>query len=364
MKTVIGLFRDRQEAIATISDLKRVGAHDADISVLSSESLDDLAGIHLDTVSIPGMGQLAAGGPLTTFLHTGAAESSPDLLTGALVKMGIPRGEAVRYVEGVRRGCTLETVSIDDDHAAQALKVMQSHAIGDDFQGQELQGVETPRGANAEREWELSNDRSASVPIVQEELQIGKQQQNAGGIRVETHVASTPVEERVELRNERVDVERRSVDRPVTANDDVFRERSLEVTATTERPVVTKQARVIEEILLKKDVEHRTETIKDTVRRTEADVQRVGTQDADYGYREHYDRELSGRAANDDYGSDYDAYKPAYAFGGGLRTDRRFQGESWDEVEPNARSAWEERNPGTWERMKMAVRHAWERAKS
>ncbi len=373
MKTVIGLFRDRQEAIATISDLKRVGAHDADISVLSSESLDDLAGIRLDAVMIPGMGQVAAGGPLTTFLHTGAAGSSPDLLTAALVRMGIPRGEAVRYVEGVRQGCTLETVSIDDEHAAQALKIMQSHAVSDDLHldaGQDVRddtaGIETPRGANAQRDWEERAGRSATVPIIEEELDVSKRAEAAGGVRVETHVKTTPVEEKVELRSERVEVERRRVDRPVTAGDDLFRERSVEVTATTERPVVTKRARVIEEIVLKKDAERRTATIEDTLRRTEADVQDLGGQTAsdDSGFREHYDRELAGRATRDDDGSfDYDAYRPAYSFGSGLRGDRRFQGETWDDVEPNARSTWESRNPGTWERMKMAVRHAWERAK-
>jgi uncharacterized protein (TIGR02271 family) len=317
MKTVIGLFRDRQEAIATIADLKRVGAHDGDISVLSRDSVDDLAGIHLDAVMIPGMGQLAAGGPLTTFLHTGAAESSPDLLTAALVRMGIPRGEAARYVEGVRQGCTLETVSIDDDHAAQALQVMQSHAIGDDFstnrnlggsdlglsertRDQDRFGVDTVRGANAERELELGRNRSASVPIAEEELKVGKQQISAGGVRVQTHVESKPVEEQIDLRNERVDVERRRVDRPIAGNEDVFRERSIEVTATAERPVVEKRARIVEEIYLTKDVEHRTETVKDTIRHTEADVQQIGRDNDDYGYREHYDRELAGRFTDDE----------------------------------------------------------------
>jgi hypothetical protein len=133
MKTVIGLFRDREEAIRTISDLERVGADHHDISVLSHEENGDLGGIRLDAVTIPGMGQLAAGGPLTTLLHTGAAESAPDMLAAALVRMGIPHDEAIRYVDGVRRGYTLETVSIDDEHAGEALEIMQAHALPADF---------------------------------------------------------------------------------------------------------------------------------------------------------------------------------------------------------------------------------------
>lgn len=393
MKTVIGLFRDREEAIRTINDLERVGAHHDDISVISRESIDDLGGIHLDSVMVPGMGQLVAGGPLTTFLHTGAAESSPDLLVGALTRMGIPRDEAFRYVDGVRQGCTLETVSIDDDHASEALEVMQAHAIPADFDegtsrvrqqqlssnlgstsgirsnlgGQNLDrdydtDIETGRGIGANlrgRDVNLGRGEQA-VPIAEEQLEVGKREVSAGGVRVQTHVEERPVEENVELRNERVHVERRKVDREASAGDQLFQERTIELTATAEKPVVTKRARVIEEIVLKKDVDTRTETIRDTVRRTEADVQNLG--DRDLGYREHYDRNLSGTMGEDDY--DYDSYKPAYSFGSGMRSDRRFQGDTWDDVEPNARSAWEERNPGTWEKMKMAVRHAWERTKS
>lgn len=34
----------------------------------------------------------------------------------------------------------------------------------------------------------------------------------------------------------------------------------------------------------------------------------------------------------------------------------------WSAVESNAKSEWEAHNPNTWERFKMAVRHAWEKA--
>lgn len=357
MKTVIGLFRDREEAIRTITDLERVGAHHEDISVLSHEGDHDLAGIQLDEVSIPGMGQLAAGGPLTTFLHTGAAESAPDMLAAALVRMGIPRDEAIRYVDGVRQGYTLETVSIDDARAPEALRIMQAHAMPADFERGEAQ---TLRGQGLRGEVGGVGERT--VPIAEEELDVGKREVALGGVRVQTRVKEKPVEEKVELREERVDVQRRAVDRAAEEGDELFQERSIELTANAERPVVTKRARVIEEIVLKKDVGHRTETIRENVRRTEADVQRTGGADYESGYREHYDREIAGSIGDDDY--DYDSFKPAYRFGSDMRSDERFQGEYWDDVEPTARRAWEEKNPGTWEKMKLAVRHAWARAKS
>lgn len=313
MKTVIGLFRDREEAIRTITDLERVGAHHEDISVLSHEGDADLAGIQLDEVSIPGMGQLTAGGPLTTFLHTGAAESAPDMLAGALIRMGIPRDEAIRYVDGVRQGYTLETVSIEDARAPEALRIMQQHAMPADFE-RGASGAQTLRGQGARGE--LDERRAAG---------------------------------------------RRAVDRPAEEGDELFQERSIELTANAERPVVAKRARVVEEIVLRKDVGHRTETIRDTVRKTEADVQRMGEADYESGYREHFDREVAGSVGDDAY--DYDNFRPAYRFGSGMHGDSRFQGDYWDDVEPNARRAWEEKNPGTWEKVKLAVRHAWQRAK-
>ena len=87
-----------------------------------------------------------------------------------------------------------------------------------------------------------------------------------------SYVVETPVEEQVALRQERVDVERRPVDRPVTEADRLFQERAVEATETTEEAVVSKEARVTEEVVVRKEAEERTETVRDTVRRTEVEV--------------------------------------------------------------------------------------------
>lgn len=57
----------------------------------------------------------------------------------------------------------------------------------------------------------------------------------------------------------------------------------------------------------------------------------------------------------------YDTVAPAYQFGYHLGTAEDFKGHDWEAVEPEARSAWEERNPGTWEQLKAAARHAWDK---
>jgi stress response protein YsnF len=88
------------------------------------------------------------------------------------------------------------------------------------------------------------------------------------------------VTEEVQLREERVHVERRPVNRPVTDADNAFREGTLEVTERAEEPVVAKTARVVEEVVVGKQVEEHTETIRDTVRRTDVDVQEVNSNES------------------------------------------------------------------------------------
>ena len=116
---------------------------------------------------------------------------------------------------------------------------------------------------------------ATAIPIVEERLVVGKREVDRGGVRVRSYVVETPVSEQVSLREENVDVQRRTVDRPLTDADDAFRERTIEMTETGEEAVVGKQAVVTEEIGLKKDVGQRTEEVRDTVRHTEVEVERT-----------------------------------------------------------------------------------------
>jgi stress response protein YsnF len=90
---------------------------------------------------------------------------------------------------------------------------------------------------------------------------------------VRSYVTERPVEEQVNLREETVHVERRAVDRPVEAGDLAFQEKEIEAVERGEEAVVSKEARVTEEIALRKDVDTRTETVRDTVRKQEIEVE-------------------------------------------------------------------------------------------
>ena len=116
----------------------------------------------------------------------------------------------------------------------------------------------------------------AVVPVVEEELLVGKRQVQRGGVRVYSRVVETPVEEKVTLQQEHAVIDRQAVNRPVTEADlEKLRIQSVEITESEEVPVVEKTARVVEEVLVSKEATERTERVTDTVRRTEVEIEPV-----------------------------------------------------------------------------------------
>ena len=190
---------------------------------------------------------------------------------------------------------------------------------------------------------------------------------SAAGCGFYSHVTEQPVEREVHLRDERVTVERRPVDRPATERDlAAFQEGTIELTETHEEAIVTKQVRVVEEVVIETDVREHTETVRDTVRRTEVEVEPLGQESpprardvAGYEpeFRSHYDTAFASR------GSPYEHWAPAYRYGYDIATDARYRDREWATVEPDARRDWEQRHTGTWEEFKEAIRHAWDQVR-
>ncbi|SHI79781.1 conserved domain-containing protein [Roseomonas rosea] len=125
-------------------------------------------------------------------------------------------------------------------------------------------------GMNAARGTETKEER---IPIVEEQLRVGKREMDRGRVRVRSYVVETPVSESVTLRDEHVHVERRAVDLPLSAADDAFRDRTIEAVEHSEEAVVSKEARVKEELVIRKDMGQRTQNVTDTVRHTEVEVE-------------------------------------------------------------------------------------------
>jgi len=125
-------------------------------------------------------------------------------------------------------------------------------------------------------------NNSDSIKVVEENLNVGKQEIRTGGVRLRSRIVERPVEESIRLRQERVTVNRTPVDRPASEADfNTFQEGTVEMTESAEIPVVSKDARVVEEVSLNKEVTESDQTIVDTVRHTEVDTENIDPDNKD-----------------------------------------------------------------------------------
>jgi uncharacterized protein (TIGR02271 family) len=109
--------------------------------------------------------------------------------------------------------------------------------------------------------------------VYEEQLKVGKRIVEQGRVRVRVYTVEHPVQEGVNLREERVAVERRPADRPASGMPgEAFQDRTIDVTTHREEPVIAKEARVKEEVVVRNQADQRSETVRDTVRRTEVEV--------------------------------------------------------------------------------------------
>jgi uncharacterized protein (TIGR02271 family) len=117
-----------------------------------------------------------------------------------------------------------------------------------------------------------------TIPIIEEQLNVGKREVETGGARIRSRIIEKPVEASVRLREEHVIVNRHPVNRAVTDADlTAAKQGDINLTEHSEEAVVNKQARVVEEVVVGKNVTEHQETIRDTVKRTDVEVEEINT---------------------------------------------------------------------------------------
>ncbi len=201
--------------------------------------------------------------------------------SGELSRLSIPGEDMATFNEGIRRGGTVLHAQVPDHQFDAAADVLERDGAVDidereaawRKEGWTGAAAQPTTGHGAATGTARTSGEEERIPIVEERLSIGKRETAHGRVRIRSYVVETPVQEQVALREEHVNIERRPVDRPVAAGDDAFRERTVEATESAEEAVVGKEARVTEEVVVRKRAEERTETVSDTVRRTEVEVE-------------------------------------------------------------------------------------------
>lgn len=267
-QSIVGLFNSFTEANAAKQKLVQQGFSGSDIAVSAHEG-DMPATTTTDQTS---SGQTQSGGGFMA----GVEHFFFNLFGGT------DNEDAGHYSEAVRRGGAVVAVTVDDatqvDTVRSALANIGAVNIEERVAAWRDSGY-TGYQKNSQpfTSDQVAQERARVIPVVQEELQVGKRQVDLGAVRVVSRMVETPVSESVTLREEHATIERTPVDRPATTVDLAgLQGQSIEVRETAEKAVVSKTATVVEEVVVGKEASTHTEQIADTVRSTVVDVDQTG----------------------------------------------------------------------------------------
>lgn len=295
-RTLSALYDQRDDAMSAVGDLVALGIPRDDITMVARSEPGEAAG---------------GGGAY------GAEHEEPGFWD-AISNLFVSEDDKRIYEEGIGRGGATVIAKVDESQMDRAIDVMERHnpvdldereqASRESAEGLYRPGAVSgaaslgePSGAvpvaagvsepavpveavgeavgmpEAERpEAETSagvTGEEEVIPLAREELHVGKREVR-GRVAVHTRVVEEPVSEDIALRDERVTVERTQVDRPAKElGEQAFQERIVETEERHEEPVVSKEARVTEELHVRKEKGEHVEHIEDTVRHVEADVE-------------------------------------------------------------------------------------------
>lgn len=252
MRNITAFFDNRADAEKTIESLTRAGVSRDAISMV--EGNDPSA-------------DSTAGAPK----EKGFFESIGDFF--------LPDEDRQSYAEGLRRGGYLVSVQAAAEDTQQISDILEADGsvnmderteswrsegwTGFDARDTAAAPVSTPEGGEA----------VGKIEVVEEKLRVGKRDVSRGGVRARAYTVEDVVSEDVDLRSETVSIDRRPVDRVVDDADAAFADRTVDVEETSQEAVVSKEARVMEEIDITKSVDTATETVSGTVRRTEVEIE-------------------------------------------------------------------------------------------
>ena len=360
MKTIIGLYDNISNIDRLLEPLMRDGI-DAD---------------HVEVVTSPGMQKkFKERSQFSNLAH----DAKKGKLHTELAHRGVPTADAYFFEQGVEQGNTLVILEVDDDRAPRILQQMKN---GDARMGQsqtdgrqmEQRTTEEPamqarRGAATRDQRMDGEDIAQRIPVIEEELHVGKKVRDTGGIHVERTVQNKPVHESVDLMEEHVEVNRHSANRSATNEDlmGAFEEGSFDLREQKEELIVEKEPRVVEEVEIRKSVEHRQQAVDETLRRVDVNIQelnRQAPQDMRYealskGYRKHFETNYGSQ------GQRFEDFEPAYRFGHAHALRDDWRSHDFQTVSPHLKADYEKGSgQGAWERGRGAIEHAWNDVRS
>jgi len=394
--TIVGVFRERSQAERAVDELHRAGFTDEQIGFVMRDGEQHTESVHQEGEShagegavggilagagiggviaaaasllIPGFGPVIAAGIFATILGGAAVGAAAGGILGALMGAGVPEEEAHYYEDEFKEGRAIVTVKAEG-RAPEAETILARNGA---YDMQRPQGMTT--GTSAPSQDRLTSTRLTAegrtegtdrLQLHEEELHATTRPVEAGEVRVTKEVVSEQQSMQVPVTHEEVYVERHAVDRPAT--DANFTDQEIRVPVSREEVDVHKQAVVREEIEVGTRSVQETETVRDTVRREEAHIDRSGDvtvhgwEEAAPGFRQKWQSRYGTS------GGRFEDYEPGYRYGYEMARDPRYQGRDWSQIEPDLRrdyGSWGQRygyssTENDWDRYKDSVHDAWD----
>jgi uncharacterized protein (TIGR02271 family) len=264
-ETLVAAFDTNEHAMAAVNALKAGGFHADDISVFNDA-------------------RLAVVGKSTT-------APKPAGLWQRLFGDEINKYEATVYGDTVNEGGTVVSVRVPEDQVAHASGILDLHRPIDVHDRAVTTGVapaahvesaakaiaDKPLAAEQETAVtpKLAELHSDTLRLAEEQLQVGKKMVETGRTRVRRFTTEREVSQDVTLHEEHAEVMRKALSKPAELNEVDWGDREIEVVETSEQALVSKTARVVEEVSLRTKGDEHVETIHEKLRRQQAEVEKV-----------------------------------------------------------------------------------------
>jgi len=263
-QTIVAAFDSRAHAQAAVDALKTAGFHPSDISLLDKKVAPESAAW---TGKGPSLWQRLFG--TDVMQHEAAVYHQAVTGGGAVVSVRVPDYE-VAHATGILdlhhpidvedRAKTTGAVPVSHVEAAAASTTVSPLAAKQEI-------AVSPK---------LGKEYDQILRLAEEQLQVGKRMIETGKTRVRRFVTERDVSEDITLHEEHAEVLRRAVSDPKFLGDVDWADREIEVVETAEEALVSKTARVVEEVSLKKIGSDHVQTLHDKVRRQQVEVERLG----------------------------------------------------------------------------------------
>jgi len=257
-QTVVAAYDSTAAAQASVSALKAAGFHSDDISLFDKNRTG---------LRDPGLWQRMFGG-------------------------GLAKHEADVYNQSLQEGGMVVSVRVPDDEVAHAVGILDVHRPIDVHDRAVTTGlapaarVEAAAAAIAATPIaaaqkvavspKLASAHEEVLRLAEEQLQVGKRMVETGRTRVHRFVTERDAAADITLHEEHADVLRRAVTDPKYIGEVDWADAAIEVRETAEQALVSKTARVVEEVALKNIGSDHVETIHDKIRRQQAEIERLG----------------------------------------------------------------------------------------